>query len=352
MDNYKVEKMTECLVISFLEVAERNDFVQNLKNSDWLKEDGYMTTRTFFAILGNGEVNPYKGISLMWNKEEIEEKIKVYVDHNVDLYRFVVEIPHPHPHKDGGAVVNLSDFMIKDNNEAFEIGFITPNVRDCFYEAIMNHERMQKYGCVYTPDVFRLLGCKNPFAPGIGWWAEDLNKAHAINNADYRKAGGYEQLLILPNPHSLVREEEQEPAGDPTDQKKLVGIDDGGERMVFESGALREPATGKGRFDLVSPFGLRRIAMWYELGALKYAERNWEKGIPMSRCVDSAMRHLNKFLMGMTDEDHLAAAAWNVIAIMHYEETGRTDLDDLPHFIKNLPESAAKPLELVDEMHD
>lgn len=111
-------------------------------------------------------------------------------------------------------------------------------------------------------------------------------------------------------------------------------INDGGERISYGEGmAMREPSTGKGRYDLISPFATRRLAEWYELGAKKYADRNWEKGIPFSRYVDSAKRHLDKFIMGMEDEDHLAAVAWNVYAIMHHQELGQDELDDMPHYL-------------------
>ena len=110
-------------------------------------------------------------------------------------------------------------------------------------------------------------------------------------------------------------------------------INDGGERISYgEKMAIREPSIGKGRFDLVTPFGLERLAKWYELGSKKYADRNWEKGMPISRYVDSAMRHLVKFIMGKDDEDHLAACAWNIFAIMHHQELGETHLDDMPHY--------------------
>lgn len=111
-------------------------------------------------------------------------------------------------------------------------------------------------------------------------------------------------------------------------------IDDGGKRISYgEDKAVREPSTGKGRYDLISPFATRRLAEWYELGAQKYADRNWEKGIPFSRYIDSAKRHLDKFVMGMEDEDHLAAAAWNIFAIMHHQELGEYELDDMPHYL-------------------
>ena len=104
-------------------------------------------------------------------------------------------------------------------------------------------------------------------------------------------------------------------------------INDGGTRMSYGDGkAVREPSTGKGRFDLVTPFGWMRLAKWYELGAHKYSDRNWEKGMPFSRYVDSALRHIVKYVMGMTDEDHLSAAVWNLLCIIHHEELGHTEL--------------------------
>ena len=109
---------------------------------------------------------------------------------------------------------------------------------------------------------------------------------------------------------------------------------DGGERISYGEGrAIREPTEGKGRYDLISPFALRRLAVHYERGSKKYADRNWEKGMPYSRYIDSAKRHLDQFVMGKTDEDHLAAAAWNIFAIMHHQELGQSELDDMPHYL-------------------
>lgn len=98
------------------------------------------------------------------------------------------------------------------------------------------------------------------------------------------------------------------------------GIKDNGARESFASGAIKEPKNGQGRFDLISVPALMRLAVWYEKGAEKYADRNWEKGIPAHKLFNSAMRHMLKWIFGWRDEDHLAAAVWNLCAIMHFEE--------------------------------
>lgn len=110
--------------------------------------------------------------------------------------------------------------------------------------------------------------------------------------------------------------------------KKLI-LKDSGERDVFPTGAQRDNGDNKGRFDLFSGQGLLRLSRLYESGAIKYAPRNWEKGMNIGRYVDAAFRHLTKYMMGCDDEDHLAAVAWNVFCIMHHEEK-LPETQDLP----------------------
>lgn len=114
------------------------------------------------------------------------------------------------------------------------------------------------------------------------------------------------------------------------DIKAVNGIKHDPTNLVyFETGAHRSAASGKGRFDLISPEGLRRLAIKYEQGGINHEDRNWEKGMPFSRLLDSAMRHCNDYLGGDRSEDHLAAVAWNVFAIMHFEKH-KPELNDLP----------------------
>lgn len=103
-----------------------------------------------------------------------------------------------------------------------------------------------------------------------------------------------------------------------------------GHKDTYPTGATRDRRAGKGRFDLITPFMLARLAGVYERGAINHGDRNWESGIPFSRLIDSALRHINQFQCGMRDEDHIAQAIWNLSCIIHFDETGKKYLDDLP----------------------
>lgn len=133
-------------------------------------------------------------------------------------------------------------------------------------------------------------------------------------------------------------------------------IKDSGVRKEFELGAMRDIGEGKGRCDLMplqdigdflgdiilqeigayvyegSTMSLERaidefvtevlkrnfyemlleLAMHYELGANKYEERNWEKGMPLHCYIDSGVRHYLKYKAGIADERHDLAFLWNM----------------------------------------
>jgi hypothetical protein len=128
---------------------------------------------------------------------------------------------------------------------------------------------------------------------------------------------------------------------------------DSGERRRFNTGAQRDVVTDKGRYDLISPIMIERLAKLLQRGAEKYDDRNWEKGMPLSVYMDSGMRHLYKFLEGHRDEDHLIAAIWNLQALLHIEEmVGRgilpEDLLDLPTYIKSCSDSKTQSMKEKD----
>lgn len=90
-------------------------------------------------------------------------------------------------------------------------------------------------------------------------------------------------------------------------------IKDSGERTTFSTGAVRDMHEGKGRMDLLPWAAIIEVSKHCENGAKKYGEHNADRGIPTHSLLDSAMRHAAKYLDGQEDEDHLLAAAWNLL---------------------------------------
>lgn len=102
----------------------------------------------------------------------------------------------------------------------------------------------------------------------------------------------------------------------------------------FDTGAVRDTG-GKGRMDLLPMCSLLRISKHMEDALTHYPERNWEKGLPMHSMLDSAMRHLAKYMDGWTDEDHLCAAATNLLMAMWTEEK-KPEMMDIPTRFKTI----------------
>ena len=154
-------------------------------------------------------------------------------------------------------------------------------------------------------------------------------------------------------------------------------LKDSGARRNFETGAVRDIADGKGRCDLlpldviasyisltdkadgvllaISQYiysgdsvyiklaldkfkdavnwdvctMLLEVSKHYEAGAKKYAERNWEKGIPLHCYIDSGVRHYLKYLRGDNDEPHDRAFIWNMLGAL-WTQKNKPELIDLP----------------------
>jgi hypothetical protein len=103
---------------------------------------------------------------------------------------------------------------------------------------------------------------------------------------------------------------------------------DSGERAEFETGMVRDTSEGKARFDLIHLIGipykeqiLTKFAELMARGAQKYTARNWEKATTqeeLDRFRESALRHIEQWANGETDEDHAVAVFFNIMA---YEAT-------------------------------
>ena len=168
-----------------------------------------------------------------------------------------------------------------------------------------------------------------------------------------------------------------------------MAVLDSGNRREFESGAVRDMAEGKGRCDLLpldvieeildhhvtetkfvdasitdifmylsdfqktgivrniihaihafdEIYGTNKNGSIFDLiletshqfedGAVKYGDNNWRKGMPTSVFLDSAIRHLLKFLRGDTDERHDRAFVWNCMCLV-WMHKNRPDMRNIP----------------------
>lgn len=107
-----------------------------------------------------------------------------------------------------------------------------------------------------------------------------------------------------------------------------MSVDERGEKYVRSDMEIVTYATGaKGskdaeglRYDLISGIALERLAKVCHEGALRYGDRDWEKGLTVKQCLSRAIRHLSKHCDGDKTEDHLGHAFWRIMAAIHSEK--------------------------------
>jgi len=131
-------------------------------------------------------------------------------------------------------------------------------------------------------------------------------------------------------------------------------IKDSGERQKFETGAVRDVNTEKGDYSLLPPRALALVAKHFQLGAKKYSKANWRKGIPLSRYLDSGLRHAFKHLNGDTDERHDISCVWNFLCLLETQEMineGKlpSSLDDLREIRTGYSNDQKLPYEKVKD---
>jgi len=107
-------------------------------------------------------------------------------------------------------------------------------------------------------------------------------------------------------------------------------IADSGDRREFDNGFVRDMSEGKGRMDLLPWAAIVELSKHGENGAVKYGERNIDKGAPINCMLDSAFRHLAKYMEGETDENHLVSAMWNIAWAVQFETT-KSEMQNIPN---------------------
>lgn len=91
------------------------------------------------------------------------------------------------------------------------------------------------------------------------------------------------------------------------------------------------------RMDLIPPEAMNALAEVLTIGAVKYGDRNWEKGIAWSRVFGATMRHIwSWFARQDLDQEtrlsHLKHAFCNLAFLVTYEERheGQDDRSTFP----------------------
>lgn len=96
----------------------------------------------------------------------------------------------------------------------------------------------------------------------------------------------------------------------------------------------RKEDAGKLRFDLFPVGPLEELARVFTIGAQKYNDRNWERGLQFGRVFAALMRHAWAWWRGEQNDPedgqhHLSSVAWCALALMELEDT-HPELDDRP----------------------
>src|SRR5207245_2808165 len=96
--------------------------------------------------------------------------------------------------------------------------------------------------------------------------------------------------------------------------------------------AADKQVEGKLRYALIPSLGLAELALVYTIGAKKYSDNNWRKGLPFTTCLDAAMRHLEMYRSGenrcpQDKQHHLASVIFWCMALIEFERAW-PDLDD------------------------
>lgn len=97
----------------------------------------------------------------------------------------------------------------------------------------------------------------------------------------------------------------------------------------WEGGGQREiKPYAKGNYAAIYPVMLKRLAMRCKFGDMKYKKASgYDHPRPSKTYWDSAVRHLVEYSVGDNSEDHLAAAIWNIMAMMYNEEEAKEFMD-------------------------
>lgn len=122
-------------------------------------------------------------------------------------------------------------------------------------------------------------------------------------------------------------------SGNPDTKTPSPTLNSTGETITVDPLTGGKKGSKLARFSLIPTDWLWALAEHYGRGALKYEDRNWERGYRWSLSVDAHSRHVSQWLSGEdndpeTGSSHLVAAAWHLVALWWFHKHGK-GTDDL-----------------------
>jgi len=114
----------------------------------------------------------------------------------------------------------------------------------------------------------------------------------------------------------------------------VKGFNQTADNFDLKAGGVKKD-DGKNRYDLIAPEYLEALATILTLGAKKYEDRNWEKGMRYGRVFSALQRHLWAWHRGEnadaeTGKSHLWHATCCLMFLITYEARGMAQWDDRP----------------------
>lgn len=187
-------------------------------------------------------------------------------------------------------------------------------------------------------------GSEDRWFPDLQKWANSLPVMECPGSEDAPEA------LIFPNPAIIAAmgqagepEMYDEPKEVPGMNKKAVGEINGIPLFSYNENIENSDTAvkfdqNKPRTDLIPPEAILGLADLYAMGARKYADRNWEKGMSYTRLLGALVRHAMAYLSGenyATDDKqhHMLSVAWCALAIFTFDCRGLApEWDDRPDY--------------------
>lgn len=199
-------------------------------------------------------------------------------------------------------------------------------------------ERISPYDSRISDECLKFWSVRNPD------WDKEVNE----NNKDLINTKNQADLKLIYSEYSLKSEEcfksldKLNKTGSCIVDKEIAesifgakSIKQSESSRTFESGAKRDNNVDKPFVHNILGYTRLRFGYHMTLGASKYSDQNWRKGMPTDSYLESVDRHLAKYIEGDRTEDHLSAIIFGIQGCMINEQKEGIEVDKYYKLLKD-----------------